>query len=155
MWLKKMRTQKTNEVVKLCTLPPTNEAFEEHVKRSHFQASIWKAALCDQPPSLIVNKFGWMEDTKNKMLIPTAVKTGVAPAPPGLLQTIRCGCSSEQPCATARCGCVSSQMSCTSFCSCFTEENCCNLWTKVISRETSKDDTVSDESYDESDHDIK
>lgn len=40
MWLKNMGTGKKNKTMKLCALPPTTEAFAEHVKRAHFQVCI-------------------------------------------------------------------------------------------------------------------
>ena len=31
--------------LKLCSLPPTTEAFTENVKRAHLQAAHWKASI--------------------------------------------------------------------------------------------------------------
>ena len=37
---------------KLHSLPPTNEASVQNVKRSHFQTYIWKFVTCREPPPL-------------------------------------------------------------------------------------------------------
>ena len=45
---------------KLCSLPPTSEAFQENVYRYHLQVAIWKVALMESPPvqSTLVNMAG-------------------------------------------------------------------------------------------------
>ena len=50
------------KVPKLMSLSPTSEAFAENVKRAHFQAFIWKAALSEDPPHLDATEFGWSRD---------------------------------------------------------------------------------------------
>ena len=37
---------------KLCSLPPTSEAFRENVKRVNLQTCIWRHAVDTDPPSL-------------------------------------------------------------------------------------------------------
>ena len=41
-WKKKTLKGSLSTPVKLCSLPPTNEAVELHILRAHFQAMIWK-----------------------------------------------------------------------------------------------------------------
>ena len=94
-----MGTVKKNKTVKLCALPPTTEAFAEHVKRTHFQVCIWKSALQENPPQQLAKEFGWIEDVVNKSLIPVTVPSGVNLAPPEILQMVRCGCAKEDLCS--------------------------------------------------------
>src|SRR5688572_13532551 len=106
MWLKKMGAAKKNKIVKLCALPPTTEAFGEHVKRAHFQVCIWKSALEENPPQQLAKEYGWIEDVVNKSLIPVTVPNGVRLAPPEILEMVRCGCAKGDPCSNGRCSCV-------------------------------------------------
>ncbi len=61
--------------IKLCSLPPTTEAFTENVRRCHLQVAIWKAALDDAPPSMDPCENGWEFNHEN-ILIPHTVPTG-------------------------------------------------------------------------------
>ena len=45
VWLSKMSNPKLNSAPDSKDLPPTTEAFEEHVYRVHLQTAIWKPAL--------------------------------------------------------------------------------------------------------------
>lgn len=111
---------------RLCSLPPTTEAFVENVKRAHHQASMWRSAKTEHPPELDVEKYGWEKDDVNKSLVPTAIPEAVNLAPHSVLKLIRCGCKSGTPCNTSRCGCKSANLSCTVFCACHDGE-CCNV----------------------------
>ena len=42
--------------VKLCSLPPTNNAFIENVHRGHLQIAVWNAALQESPPNNAGNR---------------------------------------------------------------------------------------------------
>jgi len=53
---------------RLCSLPPTTEAFVENVKRAHHQASIWRSAKEEDPPELDVEKYGWKRMTSTDQL---------------------------------------------------------------------------------------
>ncbi len=55
-------------------------------------------------------------------MVPSEVKM----APPEVLELIRCGCSSSNPCSTARCSCSASKLPCTLFCTCHREAVCGN-----------------------------
>ena len=105
-------------VPKLCSLPPTTEAFVENVKRAHQQASMWRSAKDEDPPVLDVEKYGWKKDKVNRLLVPTSIPEAVNLAPDSVLKLIRCGCKSGTPCNSSRCGCRSANLSCTVFCAC-------------------------------------
>ncbi len=55
----KMKTGKSGtSSPKLCSLPPTSEAFVENVRRCHLQVAIWKSALEDSPPQMDPRSYG-------------------------------------------------------------------------------------------------
>ena len=133
VWIGKPSKRKATGVPKLKSLPPTSEEFEQNVRRTHFQVSVWKAALEKDPPELAPTHFGWEEDEASRSLLPVTVSEGVAIAPMDVLKVSRCGCATDQPCATARCMHGTAKMSCTIFCGCHGMEECCNIWTKKFS----------------------
>ena len=45
-----MGNQKLNTALKLRVLPPTTIAYEQHERRAHLQAAIWRSALEADPP---------------------------------------------------------------------------------------------------------
>ncbi|KAG0718576.1 hypothetical protein GWK47_052177 [Chionoecetes opilio] len=101
VWIGKTSKRKVTSIPKLKSLPPTSEAFEQNVKRAHYQVWIWKAALSKKPPDLLPTDFGWEKDEATKSLLPITVPEGAALAPPDVLKVIRCGCATDQPCANA------------------------------------------------------
>ena len=103
---------------KLKSLPSTSEAFKQNVRRTHFQVSVWKAALAKYPPELAPRNFGWEKDEASRWLLPDTISEGIALDPLDVLKVIRCGCAMDQPRITARCMCGTAQMACTIFCGC-------------------------------------
>ena len=59
VWTAKTGRKAAAIIAKLCSLPPTSEAFLENVKRAHFQCAIWRRAL-QEPPDLDPTTFGWV-----------------------------------------------------------------------------------------------
>ncbi len=106
---------------KLCSLPPTDAAFEENVKRAHYQTAVWKAASLLSPPDLQPENYGWDKDENTKCLVPVTVPQNVSLAPQDILQLIRCSCSSDNPCRSTRCTCKKAGLPCTTFCKCYTK----------------------------------
>lgn len=117
---------------KLCSLPPTTEAFTENVKRAHLQTCIWKGALEPEAPNLDPVSFGWDKIEKTLSLAPIMLPKETPLAPTEVLQMIKCGCESQAPCSTARCLCNSARLSCTIFCACQGSVVCNNGQTKTI-----------------------
>ena len=74
---------------KLNSLPPTDEAFTENVRRCHLQVAIWKSALCNSPPQKDPCEYGWELD-QHGVPIPRTVPTGTCLAPPFILRLIHC-----------------------------------------------------------------
>ena len=121
MW--KQKTGKSGaSSPKLCSLPPTSEAFLENVRRCHLQVAIWRSALEVSPPQMDPCKFGWELDQQG-VLIPCTVSAGTNLAPPFVLKLIRCNCKTSS-CQTANCSC--SRIGCTIFCLCGGRESCRN-----------------------------
>ena len=115
----------TKSAVKIETLPPTSEYFRLHCLRSHFQVIVWKSALSPHPPNLDPSNYGWSLDLSNKILIATPIPTGTAAAPEEILNLIKCGCASENPCVNNRCSCHKNNIPCTIFCQCQKGGNIC------------------------------
>ena len=107
VWATKMSNPGRCAAPKLKTLPPTTQAFQEHVYRAHFQTALWRAALHTHPPPLEAVHYGWKRDEASRTLLPIPVSPDESPAPLYILELIMCSCSSDRPCATARCGCAS------------------------------------------------
>ena len=78
------------------TLPPTTEAFQENVKRAHFQAVQWYAAPYSSAEQLDSEKFGWIRDEKRNSLIPVRIPSKVPAAPQQILEMIKCYCRSDK-----------------------------------------------------------
>ena len=80
--------------VKLCSIPPTTEAFTENVNRCHLKVAIWKAALLESPREMDSTKYGWELDHLDNM-VPRTVPSGTLSAPPDILQLIHCNCKAS------------------------------------------------------------
>jgi len=104
---------------KLYAIPPTTEAFQENVKRAHYQAIIWRSFDSDDVPDLHPENFGWNKDMSTKSLTPVAIPESVPLAPDYILKLICCGCRSQNPCSK-RCSCKSAGYpQCSVFCACY------------------------------------
>lgn len=110
------------EPPKIRSLPPTDEAAIQHVRRARLQALIWRAADKSEPPKLEICAFGW----KLEAGIPSPEFGTTAVAPSSVLQIVACSCKSQPPCSTNRCSCRSARLSCTTYCSCSGDEVCAN-----------------------------
>ena len=118
---------------------PTSEAFEENVKRALLQVCIWIAALHLKPLDLDPTQFGWSKDELNKVLMPVILPTGIEAAPASILEMIRFGCGSEEPCSTARCECFKGYIACNIFSKYNATVSCQNPLT-IIARAADVDD---------------
>ena len=93
-----MRTNigKSTLAPKLCSLPPTTEAFEQKVRRVHHQLAQWYSGLSGDPPPLNAVDYGWESDNTNRCLIQRNMADGVPYAPEHVLKLVRCGCASKR-----------------------------------------------------------
>ena len=103
---------------KLCSLPPTDPAFMEKLKRAHFQICIWKHALDLNVPGLDPIQYGWTKDKATKSLAAVYVPPNTDLALSYIQELIKCSCSSDPPCVTSDCGCKKAGMPCSVFCAC-------------------------------------
>ena len=135
------KTGKSGSAPKLATLPSTTEGFLMNVLRAHLQICNWNYAMEIDPPELNPADLGFEADHTNKVLIPKALPDGVKAAPDEILEKLRCGCSSEQPCKTTHCKCHKRGRPCTIFCGCSASEICCNPHKKQINDDDSENDS--------------
>ena len=124
LWAQK--TAKSCGAPKLCSLPPTTEAFMQNLKRAHLQVAQWYAALESDPPPHDPRDYGWKADDINKLLSATTVAEGDCLAPDCVLNVIRCGCDSESSCKRGTCGCTCHQISCAIVCASGSGLSCLN-----------------------------
>ena len=103
----------------LAAIPPTKVAFIDNVKRAHFQTILWRNLDKDLTVELNPLEFGWKKDTANKSLDPMNLPEGSKLVPDYILEMIKCGCKSENPCISKKCSCKVHGLSCTMFCACF------------------------------------
>ena len=74
VWVSHTGRKVASILPKLKSLPPTVEAFRKNVKRPHFQACIWKAALQQDPPELDPLEFGWESEGPSGAYCPVKLK---------------------------------------------------------------------------------
>ena len=137
-WLTKTGRKSASKLPKLCSLPPTMEAFEENIKRAHFQCAIWRKAL-QEPPNLDPTEYGWSRDEDTKSLQPVMLPSSKSPAPDYVLKLVCCSYASESPCSSSRCGCVAANLACTVFCHCQGGSVCRNEQTRVVEESDDED----------------
>ncbi|MES9884700.1 MAG: hypothetical protein ABW185_27970 [Sedimenticola sp.] len=124
---------------KIKSLPPTDAALDEHIKRAHLQTQIWKASDKLSPPDVNIADFGW--EVINHTPTPRSGVSDVAP--PQLMKVVACGCSTQTACSRQTCSCHGAALSCTSFCKCITLGSCNNPHTmhdEIDSDDESEDD---------------
>ena len=98
----------------LDSLPPTQDALQQHIRRAHLQTLIWKRALEPCPVLPHPEECGW--HLEEGILEPTFMTK--EPVSATCLQLAYCGCSSERPCRTQRCTCTSLNLKCSKACKC-------------------------------------
>lgn len=128
VWIGKMGKKSNVKMPKLCSLPPTTEAFKENVKRAHFQCAVWRNATIE-PPDQRPTSYGWQRDESAKSLVPISLPKEQRLAPEYIMKIVCCACSSVTPCKTKACGCVSANLACTMFCNCQASSICKNKQT--------------------------
>ncbi|KAL8561352.1 hypothetical protein ACOMHN_040430 [Nucella lapillus] len=102
-------------------LPPTKDALSHHIRRAHFQATVWQQAYLQHPVLPPTATMGWKLEAET--LVP--VLMSLAPVPESCLELISCSCTTR--CMTARCKCKRSRLPCTGACRCRRDnENCKN-----------------------------
>ena len=80
---------------KLCSLPLTNPALMEKLKRAHFQICIRIHALDLNVPDLDPVQYGWTKDKATKSLAAVHVPQNIDLALSYIQDLIKCSCSSD------------------------------------------------------------
>ena len=109
VWLSSTSTGKGSSTPKLCTLPPTTEAFKEN-ERAHHQALVWQSLEAKNPPELDSTEHGWEKEHQIMSLQPVTLPDEVKLVPEMVLCLIKCGCHSTTPCSSRACSCNSANM---------------------------------------------
>ena len=73
----------------MLSLPPTREAFKQHVYQSHCQAAIWMSAKFPDLPDLDPANYGWTYGETN-IPLPVMLPDDVTPTPVEVLHIIGC-----------------------------------------------------------------
>jgi hypothetical protein len=93
-------------------LPPTSNAFEQHVKRTVFQAiHCWSHCLKQQMPAIDPGLWGW--EKQDDKWIP--IWMTIPEVSQMCRELIHCSCKKA---CTARCKCVKANLPCTGLCQC-------------------------------------
>ena len=101
LWFKEMSNQKLNSAPDLKVLPPTSEAFEQHILRAHFQAATVSGEVRSIQIHLlsVPRSVGGRSLKATNILEPIALPPDVTPTPEDVLQMVKCSC---HECSTAR-----------------------------------------------------
>ena len=139
-------SKRPRDTPKINSLPPTEAALNEHIKRAHLQTMLWKAADQVNPPDVIISgdisDLGW--NIVQGVPHPCTGVTEVAS--PELMEMVACGCSATSACSNKKqCSCQAAGLSCTLFCRCLAHDNCHNPLTDHAADESNGD---SDSEYD-------
>jgi len=94
------------------SLPPTSDAAQFHIMRSHYQASVWINAHTPCPILPEVTDMGW--ERKDGHLSPKL--TSLPPIPKACSEIIACGCSKD--CLSKLCSCRKMHLPCIETCKC-------------------------------------
>ena len=100
-------------------LPPTSDCLLQHLKRSNYQAFVWRHALEAmqdlEPPGC----HRWVRD--GELLAPLLITK--APAPESLLELTTCKCKTSA--CLQNCSCNNTGLACTEGCYCIADDEAC------------------------------
>ena len=102
-------------------LPPTSDAFKQHLKRCHYQTVVWPHAHIQKPVFPNPEETDWTL-SEDDLLV--SVFRTLNPIPKACLEMVSCRCTTGS--ATLRCKCRKSHVVCTGLCGCTrTDASCC------------------------------
>ena len=119
----------------LRSLPPTEDAFKQHVLRALYQFRWWKQANKSNPNIPSVTDFG--RNILNNYLVP--ITTVLPQVPPDLDVPSFCKCKSSM-CQSSRCSCVKADIMCTIACVCATSLHGCSREEDIDEEESESDE---------------
>jgi hypothetical protein len=94
------------------SLPPTSDSLSFHIKRAHYQTSVWRQAHLQYPRLAPPDSLGWKYEEGH--LVPQLMS--LTPVPESCLELVSCDCTVW--CQCLRCKCKKSQLPCTAMCMC-------------------------------------
>ena len=100
-------------------LPPTRDALYCHIKRSHYQAAVWRQAHVKIPELPAPESMGWA--VQDGGLVPVLMTLPAVPK--SCIELVSCGCATR--CRTMRCKCRKLKLPCTAQCKCKDDEEGC------------------------------
>lgn len=93
-------------------LPPTRDVLLNHLRRSNYQAFIWKHFFTNNLHMPSFENHGWL--IEDEILVVEWITDEIAPD--NILNFISCKCNTG--CANRRCSCVKDGLKCTDLCNC-------------------------------------
>ena len=100
-------------------LPPTSDAFKQHLERRHYQTAVWGQARIQKPVLPNPEETDWT--LAEDLLVPVFMT--LDPIPKACLEVVSYQCTTG--CATLGCKCRESHVVCTGLCGCnMTDANC-------------------------------
>lgn len=107
-------------------LPPTSDALQQHIKRAHYQATVWEQACSQgmQDPA-DPTMHGWQEDPSDPSNL-TPVLTTIDTVPKECLDIVTCKCKKDM-CKSDKCKCRKSNIQCCIECDCHNHGTCKNI----------------------------
>ena len=99
------------------SLPPTLGALREHIKRTHYVASVWNSSHNKVQMLPLISECGWEVDIE-RGYVPIATLDVMIPE--RLIKSMKCKCVTG---CGVRCSCSREGTSCTDMCECINCEN--------------------------------
>lgn len=121
------------------SLPPTKDALQHAILRSHHQAIIWNNDTNINPIIPSPENYGWKME--GGVWIPILTKQ--LPAPQCVLQLVKCGCTTSR-CQGGRCSCRKAGLLCCDMCSCFSGNHDIDCNNSVDPEDLENDDLEED-----------
>ena len=100
-------------------LPPTSDCLLQHLKRSNYQAFVWRHALEAMQDLEPPEGHGWVRDVE--LLAPLLITK--APVSESLLELTTCKC--ETSACLRNCSCNNTGLACTEGCYCIADDEAC------------------------------
>ena len=136
----KNRVAVKNTAPNLQSLPPTDLTFWENLKRGHLQSAVWRSSLNESPPEVNFAHFGWEFESNSSCLQPSFGSPDLVLVPDNLLQIMRCGCKSDEPCKGKQCSCGKVKLPCSTFCDCEGGIRCNNPRKQAVNSDNDGED---------------
>ena len=122
--------------------PPTEDAFEQHMKRVNYQCAIWCRSHEAKPDLWGPNGNGWKMNPKSDHLEPVMYLSDAAPLE--VRDLIHLYCTDQDCDSLNKCPCRQSGLNCTDLCSC---SGCVNMKETVPDEVDSEDEDDDDVDY--------